>query len=171
MLRGIDSFDFAAYAVSDAGDVNGDSIDDLLIGAYGAGRAGESYVVFGRTTGFPAVFELRTLHPDEGGDGSAGFILEGIKEGDAAGWSVSGAGDLNGDGIDDLVIGAVLADPRGESFAGESYVVFGRTTGFPALFELRRLSPLGAATAAKVSSSRVRGPLTSRALRSAPRGT
>jgi hypothetical protein len=36
------------------------------------------YVVFGRTTGFPAAFELRSLLPDEGGDGSAGFVVQGI---------------------------------------------------------------------------------------------
>ena len=50
------------------------------------------------------------------------------------GWSVSGAGDVNGDGIDDLLIGAKQADPNGQSGAGESYVVFGRATGFPATF-------------------------------------
>ena len=39
--------------------------------------------------------------------------------------SVSGAGDINGDGVDDLIIGAYVADPNGNSAAGESYVVFG----------------------------------------------
>jgi hypothetical protein len=53
-------------------------------------------------------------------------VLKGIDDGDEAGGSVNGAGDLNGDGIDDLIIGARYADPRGRSSGGESYVVFGR---------------------------------------------
>ena len=43
---------------------------------------------------------------------------------DRSGISVSGAGDVNGDGLADFIVGAWLADPGGESAAGESYVVF-----------------------------------------------
>jgi hypothetical protein len=100
-------------------------------------------VVFGRTSGFPAIFELRTLLPAYGGDGSQGVIFYGADEGDESAWAVSGAGDLNDDGIDDVVIGADLADPHGLNAAGESYVVFGRRSGFPAEFELGKLFPTG----------------------------
>jgi hypothetical protein len=146
ILRGIAQFDFAGFSVSGAGDVNADGIDDLVIGAMGADRnglevVGETYVVFGRATGFPPLFELSGLRLDQGGDGSEGFILNGIKEGDWSGVSVSRAGDVNDDGIDDLVIGAYGADPGGRNGAGESYVVFGRTTGFPAAFALSSLMP------------------------------
>jgi Ca2+-binding RTX toxin-like protein len=58
-------------------------------------------------------------------DGSNGFVIKGIDQRDRSGRSVSGAGDINGDGIDDLIIGADFADPNGNSFAGETYVVFG----------------------------------------------
>ena len=148
VLKGIDGYDGSGISVSNAGDVNGDGIDDFIIGAsaaYPNGQilGGESYVVFGRTTGFPAAFELRSLFPEAGGDGTAGFVLKGIDKVDKLGRSVSSAGDVNGDGIDDFIIGARGADPNGENSAGESYVVFGRTTGFPAIFLLHNLSPQG----------------------------
>ena len=62
-LTGIDANDFSGFSVSGATDVNGDGTDDLIIGAYHAVSAGESYVVFGRTTGFPGAFELSNLLP------------------------------------------------------------------------------------------------------------
>jgi hypothetical protein len=146
ILRGIDANDYSGYSVSGAGDVNGDGRDDLIIGATGGDPndhqdGGESYVVFGRTGDFPAAFELRSLHPGAGGDGSAGFILKGIDQGDRTGSAVSGAGDINGDGLDDLLIVARRGEPNGQLEAGETYVVFGRAQGFPAAFELRRLDP------------------------------
>ena len=49
---------------------------------------------------------------------------------------MSGAGDVNGDGIDDLIIGAPYADPNGRNSACASYVVFGRDQGFPATIDL-----------------------------------
>jgi hypothetical protein len=114
-------------SVSAAGDINGDGIDDLIIGASnadpnGQSGGGKSYVVFGSDEGFAASLDLSSL------DGSNGFVLNGIDSLDFSGRSVSGAGDINGDGIDDLIIGALLADPNGQSAAGESYVVFGRSS-------------------------------------------
>ncbi len=61
--------------------------------------------------------------------GSGGFVINGIDPGDYSGVSVSGAGDVNGDGLADLIVGAYLADPDGNSSAGESYVVFGKADG------------------------------------------
>ncbi|MDA1016047.1 MAG: GEVED domain-containing protein [Planctomycetota bacterium] len=55
-------------------------------------------------------------------------MLNGIDGNDQSGFSVSSAGDVNGDGIGDLIIGAFLADPNSNTEAGESYVVFGRGT-------------------------------------------
>ncbi|MDJ0728888.1 MAG: hypothetical protein QNJ33_02740 [Crocosphaera sp.] len=140
VINGIDSGDGSGRAVSGAGDVNGDGIDDLIIGANGADlngndndRAGESYVVFGSNTGFAASLNLSSLN------GSNGFVLNGIDPRDYSGFSVSSAGDVNGDGIDDLIIGANGADPNGNSFAGESYVVFGSNTGFAASLNLSSL--------------------------------
>ncbi len=57
--------------------------------------------------------------------GTGGFVMNGIDPNDLSGISVSGAGDANGDGLADLIVGALGADPGGNSFAGESYVIFG----------------------------------------------
>ena len=106
-------------SVSGAGDVNGDGFDDLIIEANDTGANADSldgYVVFGTNIGFSSLLNLSTL------DGTNGFVINGIDTNDSSRRSVSGAGDINGDGIDDLIIGARGAD----SYAGESYVVFGR---------------------------------------------
>src|SRR4028119_1630733 len=74
---------------------------------------------------FGPTFNLKDLN------GSNGFAINGIAANDQSGTSVSSAGDVNGDGIDDLIIGAVFADPNGISVAGQSYVLFGRASTPP----------------------------------------
>ena len=54
------------------------------------------------------VLDLTTLSPAEG------FIIQGDAAGDHAGWSVSSAGDVNGDGFEDLIVGAYLGDDGGD---------------------------------------------------------
>ena len=120
-LDGIDMFDSSGISVSSAGDVNGDGFEDVIIGASSAdpngnSRAGESYVVFGAAGGFAPSMSLAAL------DGTNGFRLDGIDAGDLSGTSVSSAGDVNGDGFDDIIIGAFGGDPNGNFNVGESYV-------------------------------------------------
>ncbi|MCY2973827.1 MAG: hypothetical protein NTW52_04075 [Planctomycetota bacterium] len=121
--------DFSGFSVSSAGDVNGDGFDDLVVGAYRAspsfekGGAGESYVIFGASA-LPATIDLSTL--GQAGN-PAGFSIWGDATGDYSGRAVSSAGDLNGDGFDDLVIGAYRADPVSGYNAGKSYVLFGKS--------------------------------------------
>ena len=144
-LNGIDADDQSGYSVSSAGDVNGDGYDDLIIAARegdpnGNSQAGETYLVYGGASapGTDGVLDLSAL------DGSNGFILNGIDEGDQSGFSVSSSGDVNGDGYDDLVIGASGANPNGRSDAGETYVVYGGATGTESLTPVTAQGTTGA---------------------------
>ena len=124
VINGIDGYDNFGTSVSDAGDINGDGIDDIIISAFlgdpnDKTNAGESYVVFGSRSDFSPSFDLSSL------DGTNGFVLDGIDRGDRSGASVSSAGDVNKDGIGDIIISANHADPNSKYSAGESYVVFG----------------------------------------------
>jgi len=69
-------------------------------------------------------------------DGDTGFLLDGNATGDLSGWWVSEAGDVNGDGIGDLVMGARKANGSGPNDSGTVYVVYGTTTPFPADFDV-----------------------------------
>jgi len=120
IIQGGASDDYAGFSVSSAGDVNGDGIDDLIVGARygddGGTNAGEAYVIYGQAGATRGTLDLSTL------TAAQGFVIQGDAAGDQAGRSVSGAGDVNGDGIDDLIVGAPLGDDGGFD-AGEAYVI------------------------------------------------
>ncbi len=106
---------YAFKDVVSAGDVNGDGIDDFIIGspntyAHGHIDAGEAYVVFGRDGGFDATLDLSSL------DGSNGFVIRGETLWHL-GTEVAGAGDVNGDGFDDVAV---------RTSYGDVFVVFGQ---------------------------------------------
>ncbi len=136
VINGEAADDRLGYSVSSAGDINGDGVDDLIVGAPFSesplANAGRSYVLFGATSAFPAVFDPSTL------DGTNGFIVNGESITDRSGGAVASAGDVNNDGIDDLIIGARRADSSASN-AGKSYLVFGSDKGFPASVDLASL--------------------------------
>lgn len=123
-LNGVNGFVVvgSSTSVSGGGDINGDGVDDLLIGDYRKGPAGQyfggAYVVYGNSSGFGAQLDAATL------DGSNGFAVNGVARDDYTGWSVSVAGDVNNDGVSDFVLGAPGIS---SSFVdGVTYLVFGR---------------------------------------------
>jgi len=118
-IMGDDSYDESGYSVS-SGDINGDGYADVIIGAHwadqaGASSAGETYVIFGSSAP-PATIDLNSSFAD--------MIIYGDDANDWSGNCVS-SGDINGDGYDDVIIGAFSANPAGRSEAGETYVIFG----------------------------------------------
>jgi hypothetical protein len=94
-------------------------LDDLIIGSHwvdlaGNTQVGKSFVVFGKTN-------TTAINLSDITSGTGGFVINGENTNDGSGISVSSAGDVNGDGSDDLIIGAYGAN----GFAGKSFVVFG----------------------------------------------
>ena len=140
IIQGDAPVDYAGRSVSSAGDVNGDGFDDIIVGASagdnGGYSAGEAYVVFGKSTGFADV-DLGAMAPSDG------FVIEGAAAGDNAGLSVSAAGDVNGDGFDDILVGAPFNDEGGNS-AGAAYIIYGR--GFTAREDADTVTEAGIAT-------------------------
>ncbi len=104
-LRGHRHGDAFGDAVAGAGDVNGDGVPDLLVGAPGNGKTpGHAYVISGRTH---RVIRVLTAH----------------RRGDLFGDGTARAGDLDGDGVDDVIVGASGMSPG----HGSAYVYSGRT--------------------------------------------
>jgi len=117
------AWDESGYSVSSAGDVNGDGYDDILIGAFrndeGGNQAGQTYLILGKPTGWSMDTPLSLS--------DASFIGEADQDG--SGYSVSSAGDVNGDGYDDILIGALTND-EGGTHAGQTYLILGRPAGW-----------------------------------------
>ncbi|KPF75216.1 hypothetical protein IP88_07305 [alpha proteobacterium AAP81b] len=117
------SASLAGFSISGAGDINGDGLDDLIVGAPGdssnVNRAGSAFVIFGRSGPTRSAIDLADLANADGAKiaGSAVFGYAGL--------DVSGAGDVNGDGFDDLIVGA----PAESDSAGKAYILFG-SAGF-----------------------------------------
>jgi hypothetical protein len=110
LLAGAAAGDDMGHAVAGAGDVNDDGFDDFLIGAPGAyAGAGFAAGVFGADLAPVLVPAVQLL---------------GTAPGDAAGTAVSAAGDVNGDGFDDIAVGAPYSDLTAED-AGAAYLVWG----------------------------------------------
>ncbi|MCF8341400.1 MAG: FG-GAP-like repeat-containing protein [Chitinophagaceae bacterium] len=104
-------------SVSGAGDVNGDGYSDVIVGTYGYDhgqtREGTAFVYHGSATGINT---------------TVATILEANQANAFAGYSVSGAGDVNGDGYSDVIIGAFLYD-NGQDNEGAAFIFHGSASG------------------------------------------
>ena len=117
-LTGGAAYDYFGFSVSGAGDVNGDGYDDVIVGAYHYNTfIGRAYIHHGSTSGVSA---------------SASSTLTGGATYDQFGYSVSGAGDVNNDGYDDVIIGAPYRANGSLSEAGAAYIHHGSTSGVSA---------------------------------------
>jgi hypothetical protein len=113
-LTGGGTYDYFGWSVSGAGDVNGDGYDDILVGAYHYDNfTGRAYVHHGSSSGVLA---------------RASVILTGGAANDQFGFSVAGAGDVNDDGYDDVVIGAPYHSNGALTESGAAYIHHGSTS-------------------------------------------
>lgn len=107
-INGTTANEYLGNVVSNAGDVNGDGFDDVIAGAYGYNSLqGRALIYFGGNT-------MNNV-PD--------VTLTGASTGDRFGFSVSCAGDVNGDGFDDVIVGA--SGYNSGTFQGRAYIYFG----------------------------------------------
>ncbi|MBK8552192.1 MAG: VCBS repeat-containing protein [Ignavibacteria bacterium] len=88
--------------------MNGDGYSDVIVGAYGGVSAGTAYIYFGGASM----------------NNAADVIMSGEVLYDAFGYSVSSAGDVNGDGYSDVIVGAQLNN-EGAVYGGKAYIFFG----------------------------------------------
>lgn len=131
-LDGVVAFDDTGFSVASAGDINADGIADMIIGGPGS-ATGKAYVVFGKSTAYASVLNLTNLTAADG------FVITGLTAFDLFGESVASAGDVNGDGYDDIIVGARIASTSGGTGSGESYVIFGTGASFGTTFDLTTL--------------------------------
>ncbi len=107
----LDQFDYG-HALATAGDVDGDGTPDVITGFVGYSSGG-------------AVYNNGAAFVYSGATGALLHLFPGAATQDGAGWAVDGAGDVNGDGVPDLIVGAPNADPNGLLNAGSASVYSG----------------------------------------------
>lgn len=126
LIRGVDEGAMTGFRASAAGDVNGDGTGDFILTApfsavNGLPDSGVVYLIYGSAAGIGtgATLDLAEFGPADG------LRIDGAGEGDLAGYQARAAGDINGDGFADFLVGAAAADVSAEVDAGETYLILG----------------------------------------------
>jgi hypothetical protein len=126
-IDGLNGDDVQFEAISGAGDVNNDGIDDFLIAEAFSDTngtdSGQVYVIYGKTGGFGSSLDLGSLGINDGWS----LEIDGVAANDLTGYSISAAGDINDDGYDDFLVGA----PGANNGDGSIYTIFGQPTDQP----------------------------------------
>jgi hypothetical protein len=118
VAHGSQAFEFLGSSVSDAGDVNGDGYDDFLVGA----PEFDAEVV-------PVIGRARLYYGGPGLPSHSGWEVGGFTAGDRCGYAVAGAGDVNGDGYADLLVGCPWTDSSGLTDNGSARLYLGSAAG------------------------------------------
>ena len=125
-IQGANDGDQSGLSFSGAEDFDGDGLADLVIGApYAKDNVGETYLIYGEAGKERSEITLNSLGDD-------GFVILGVDDGDLSGLSVSGAGDINGDGLADLIVGGYSSIPV--------YVVYGKPKEDSSIIDLSNLN-------------------------------
>jgi hypothetical protein len=126
VFSGENDIDSAGGSVSGAGDVDGDGLDDILVGAEGnddgGDRAGKTYLILGASLGATSTIDLST----------ADYHFVGENEDDRSGYTVASAGDVDADGLDDILIGAY----EHNAGTGKAYLILGASLGQTTILDL-----------------------------------
>ncbi len=124
---------YTGHVVKDAGDINGDLINDIIIGSNQSSGTFGAYVVLGRSDRNVLDLPLSSL------SGENGFKIITTETGDSLGFAVDKLGDVNGDGLDDLIVGAHTSSVNGTD-SGQAFVIYGSEDVFPGVFNVSDLN-------------------------------
>lgn len=137
-LNGFNQFDFIGDEMQSVGDFNADGFEDFAIVALGQDlleeAEGSAYLIFGAANGFAADIDLRTL------DGEDGLRLFSSNSTERLEMVIGGSGDFNGDGFDDIVLGAGTGKAAGTAELGQVSVIFGTDAAQNAEFDLESVN-------------------------------
>ncbi len=119
-IDGPNTLSLVGQYMASSEDISGDGLDDLVIGSFG----GSTYIVFGKGTATPVNLETFDLNAQ----GMHGYRIDTPSPDKSDGYAVGGAGDVNADGIPDVIVGVI---PKVRNSAGSAYVIFGKADPVP----------------------------------------
>lgn len=137
-IQGEQPFQLMGNNLSSLGDINGDGIDDIIIGSErhitSVEISGKAYVIFGNENQTSLIFNVSEIN------GNNGFFINGIDRNGRFGGDVNSLGDINNDSINDFIISAYFSDVNNLDFAGVNYVIFGSDQGYGKSIDVSELN-------------------------------